>query len=195
MVEHYGREPELFRSLRILKLDEWGGLEMNDPSSCEGQLRDYLIEPLGVSSARYISFTSNPANPPAECARVGRLLKEEGPIDLCVLGLGMNGHIAMNEPAASLQPWTHIAQLAESTLRHPMLTGSRTVPTYGLTLGMAEILSSREILLLVSGTNKREPLKCLLKREITTNFPASLLWLHPNCTLLCDREASAGLDL
>src|SRR5215467_5759821 len=62
MVEHHGRKPELFRSLRILKLDEWGGLEMNDPSSCEGQVREYLVEPLGLSSARYIGFKSNPVN-------------------------------------------------------------------------------------------------------------------------------------
>jgi galactosamine-6-phosphate isomerase len=195
MVEHYRRKPELFGSLRILKLDEWGGLEMNDPSSCEGQLQSYLVEPLGVTSARYFSFNSNPANPSAECERMSRLLKEEGPIDLCVLGLGMNGHIAMNEPAANLQPWAHVARLTESTLRHPMLTGSRTAPTYGLTLGMSEILNSREILLLVSGANKREPLKRLVKHEIATEFPASFLWLHPNCTLLCDREASAGIDL
>src|SRR5215471_2627741 len=70
MVEHYGRKPELFRSMRILKLDEWGGLEMNDPSSCEGQVQEYLVEPLGLSSARYIGFNSNPVNPASECERV-----------------------------------------------------------------------------------------------------------------------------
>ena len=76
-----------------------------------------------------------------------------------------------------------------------MLAKSRTPPAHGLTLGLAEILASREILLLVSGPSKRTPLQRLLSREVTTEFPASFLWLHPNWTLLCDREAAAGLDL
>jgi 6-phosphogluconolactonase/glucosamine-6-phosphate isomerase/deaminase len=60
---------------------------------------------------------------------------------------------------------------------------------------MGEILSSREILLLVSGANKREPLRKFLRREITTEFPASFLWLHSNWTLLCDDDAAEGLNL
>ena len=74
-----------------------------------------------------------------------------------------------------------------------MLANTKTKPGFGLTLGMAEILASREILLLVSGASKRKPLGKLLEREITTDFPASFLWLHPNWTLLCDRAATDGL--
>ena len=102
----------------------------------------------------------------------------------------MNGHVGMNEPAPHLQPEAHVAHLAEATLRHPMLSHVGNPPSYGLTLGMAEILGSREILLLVSGKAKVEPLKRLLTREITTNFPASFLWLHPRVTLICDRDAA-----
>jgi len=107
----------------------------------------------------------------------------------------MNGHIAMNEPGASLQTSAHVARLTEATLAHPMLANTRSKPGFGLTLGMAEILASREILLLVNGANKREPLRRLCQREITTEFPASFLWLHPNWTLLCDRAAVEGLNL
>ena len=76
-----------------------------------------------------------------------------------------------------------------------MLADSKLKPKFGLTLGMAEILASREILLLVSGAGKREPLRKLVQREITTEFPASFLWLHSNWTLLCDREATEGLNV
>ncbi len=192
--EYSAREAALFASLRVLKLDEWGGLDMKDASSCEAQLRKYLIDPLGLTGSRYFGFVSNPHDAEAECKRVHDLVVAEGPIDLCLLGLGVNGHIALNEPSASLQPFAHVAQLAESSLRHPMLTGSRTAPAYGLTLGMAEILASREVLLLVSGASKRDPMKRLLKHEVTADFPASFLWLHPNCTIICDREASAGVE-
>jgi len=184
------RHPDLFQGLRVIKLDEWGGLKMNAPGSCEHQLRTHLVAPLELSEDRYFGFNSDPSDPQAECERARHYLADRGPIDLCVLGLGMNGHLGMNEPAPSLQPEAHIAQLAPTTLRHPMLTEATDSPGYGLTLGMAEILHSREILLLVSGAAKREPLRRLRRREITTEFPASFLWLHPNCTLLCDREAA-----
>jgi len=195
LAEQHARKPDLFRSLRAVKLDEWGGIAMNDPGSCENQLRTHLLSPLGVSEDRYLGFNSNPVDPAAECERVRHRLASEGPIDLCVLGLGMNGHIAMNEPGASLQTAAHVARLTEATLAHPMLANTRSKPGFGLTLGMAEILASREILLLVNGANKRGPLRRLFQREITTAFPASFLWLHPNWTLLCDRAAVEGLNL
>jgi galactosamine-6-phosphate isomerase len=143
---------------------------------------------------RYFGF-QGAADPEAECERVRRRLETEGPIDLCVLGLGLNGHVGMNEPAPMLRPAAHVASLTETSLRHTMLADARSRPTHGLTLGMAEILASHQILLLVSGVTKTEPLRKLLRREITTEFPASLLWLHSNWTLLCDRDAAGGLDL
>lgn len=195
LAEHHQHKPAAFARLRILKLDEWGGLRMDDPGSCETQLRTTLIAPLGLTGDRCFGFNNEAAEPEAECERIRKRLAVEGPIDLCLLGLGVNGHIAMNEPAASLQPFAHVAQLTEHSLRHPMLANSKTKPTHGLTLGLAEILISHEILLLVSGASKRAPLQRLLQRDLTTEFPASLLWLHANCTVLCDREAAVGLNL
>lgn len=189
------RASDGFHSLRVVKLDEWGGLAMDGPGTCEHQLRHHLLSPLGISDERYFGFNSDPADADAECKRIRNRLADEGPIDLCVLGLGMNGHVAMNEPAACLQPAAHVARLTDATLAHSMLAHVGTKPGFGLTLGMAEILASREILLLVSGASKREPLRKLLRREIATEFPASFLWLHPNWTLLCDHAAADGLDL
>ena len=193
--QHRARRPAAFRKLRVVKLDEWGGLTKDDLGTCEQQLQTYLLGPLGVSGKRYIGFNSDPSDPARECERVRRRLVSEGPIDLCVLGLGMNGHVAMNEPASSLKPRAHVARLADVTLLHPMLANSKSKPTFGLTLGMTEILAAREIFLLVSGAKKRAPLDQFMRREITTQFPASFLWLHPNWTLLCDQDAAEGLDL
>jgi len=195
LAEHCQRKPELFRSLRAVKLDEWGGIAMDDPGSCENQLQQYLVNPLGLSEDRYFGFNSNPPDPDVECERIQSRLASEGPVDLCVLGLGMNGHVAMNEPAAALQPASHVARLTAATLAHAMLANTKSKPGFGLTLGMAEILASREILLLVSGASKRQPLDKLLRREITTEFPASFLWLHPNWTLFCDRAAAGEHNL
>src|SRR2546422_1062738 len=161
LAEHRTRKPDAFRSLRVVKLDEWGGIAMDDPGSCEQQLQANLIRPLGLSEDRYFGFKSNAADPVAECERIRSRLSSEGPIDVCVLGLGVNGHVAMNEPAASLQSAAHVARLTEATLAHSMLANSRSKPSFGLTLGMTEILASREVLLLVGGANKRGPLRQL----------------------------------
>jgi galactosamine-6-phosphate isomerase len=188
LAERGAAEPGLVARCRWLKLDEWGGLAMDDPATCEHQLRSTLVAPLGAAN-RYTAFESRPEDPAAECARVADWLHENGPIDLCVLGLGVNGHLGFNEPADFLVPHAHVAQLSASSLTHAMLQCSRGRPTFGLTLGMADLLQSRGVLLLVSGPTKRGPLKRLLSGRITTDFPASLLHLHPRVTLLVDSES------
>jgi galactosamine-6-phosphate isomerase len=95
----------------------------------------------------------------------------------------------MNEPAQALCPGPHLAELTAASLAHPMLAASRAKPAYGLTLGMANILQSRTILLLASGRRKRPVLERLRRPQVTPEFPASFLWLHPNVTVLCDEEA------
>jgi len=195
LAEKYRDEAQSFRALRVLKLDEWGGIAMDDPGSCESYLQQYLVGPLEITKERYFAFAPNTKEPNEECERIAACLETIGPIDICLLGLGMNGHIALNEPASFLRPAVHVAQLTPASLQHPMLASARKAPQYGLTLGMAEILASRQILLLVSGAAKREPLKRLLTRKISTDFPASFLWLHSAWALLCDAEAARGTEL
>ncbi len=190
--ELHRQRPGLLDRLRVIKLDEWGGLAMNDPASCEMYLAHHLLGPLTISRDRFLSFQSDTQEPDTECARIRAALDSCGPIDLCVLGLGANGHVGFNEPADLLQPFAHVARLSESSLSHPMLAPARTLPHCGLTLGMAEIFGAREILLLVSGRHKAAPLQRLLSRRITTHFPASLLWLHSQVTCLCDADAAAN---
>ena len=188
------KQPALFERLRVLKIDEWGGLALDDPVTCEAYVQEKVVKPLAISEDRYEGFCSRPADPRAECERIRHWLARHGPIDVCVLGLGGNGHLALNEPADCLQPHAHVSALAESSLEHPMLRSGTGKPAYGLTLGMADILRARLPLLLVSGSQKRGPLRRLVEPAIEPRFPASFLWLHPNAVILCDREAAAGLD-
>jgi galactosamine-6-phosphate isomerase len=185
------RQSNAASQLRFIKLDEWGGLAMNSSGTCEQQLRRELIEPLGADP-RYIAFASSPPDPAAECARIARWLAVNGPIDVAILGLGLNGHLGFNEPAAALAPHAHVAELSGASLGHVMIQGSADQPRYGLTLGMADLLQAREVLLLVSGAAKRASLARLLGGGISTDFPASLLHLHPRVTLLCDTASRSG---
>jgi galactosamine-6-phosphate isomerase len=176
-------------TLRIIKLDEWGGIPMSDPQSCEVYLQEKLVKPLGIPEENYTAFQSDAEVPADECLRIQEYLEEQGPIDVCIVGIGLNGHVALNEPAEVLQPHCHVQELSQESLNHPMAAGMQVKPSYGLTLGMVDILNSKQLILLISGANKAEITKQFMTKRITTSLPASLLWLHPNALCLCDQDA------
>ena len=192
LAQQYPSEPQLFSRLRLVKLDEWGGLPPEDPGTCETYLRRHLTGPLNILPDRYHTFRGDAPDPEAECRNIERALENHGPLHLCVLGLGVNGHLGFNEPADALHPGPHVAPLTEQSLAHPMVRHARGRVRYGLTLGMGDILRAEKILLLVNGPHKREPLLRMLTPQVSTRFPASFLWLHPDVTVLCDAEASDG---
>jgi len=184
------QRPRLFSRMRVLQIDEWAGLEAHSPATCAVDLQSKLLAPLGISAKRFFGFRTAAPAPQRECRRVARWLQANGPIDICILGLGLNGHIAMNEPGPSLVPHIHFARLAPSSRQHSMLQGLSTKPSHGYTLGMADILNSREVLLLVSGPHKRMVMHRLMSPRVNPALPASFLWLHGNAHLLCDRDAA-----
>lgn len=191
LAEAARREPETFSQLRVFKIDEWGGLARDDPGSCEAYVREKLLRPLGVTDDRYCGWNSRPDDPPAECARIEQWLAEHGPIGLCVLGIGVNGHLALIEPGEALQSGPHVAALTPTALAHPMLAGSRTAAKFGLTVGMRDILTSRKLLVLVSGERKAGQVRRLLQDPVlSTAFPASFVHLHSDVLILCDASSA-----
>ena len=189
LAECYKNEPELFNEISIVKLDEWGGIRLNDPISCETYIRQKILEPLQISNDRFISLNSNSESPEKECERVQNEIEDKGPIDMCILGLGKNGHLGFIEPADSLLPHCHVAKLSADSLQHSMLGTTINKPSYGLTLGMADILQSKKIILLVTGENKEIIIRNFLKEKITTQLPATFLWMHPNVDCYIDSES------
>lgn len=181
--------PALFGGLRVVQLDEWGGLLPSNPASCADYLKKYVCDPLKVTPDRYVGWNGASADTQQECERMQEQLRISGPMDLCILGLGLNGHIAFNEPGSCLQPHAHLARLTSGSQRHDMVETLETKPAYGLTLGMADILGSRTILLLISGSRKREITGRLKTGQVSTDLPASFLWLHSNTICLIDKDA------
>jgi galactosamine-6-phosphate isomerase len=191
LVKKSATDRALFEALRVIQLDEWGGIPGNDPGSCARYLRTRLLDPMGIAPERFISFASTPAEPAEECKRIRSELERHGPIDVCVLGLGINGHIGFNEPGPFLIPHCHVARLSEEARRHAMVQSMDTKPHFGLTLGMQEILAARRIILLVAGNGKHQAIAGLLSGEVSTTLPASLLWLHQNVDCLIDQSVLA----
>ncbi len=184
--------PERLARARFVQLDEWAGLGPGDAASCAAYLEKTLRGALAVPDSRWLGFRGDAPDAAAECRRVAAALEAAGPIDLCILGLGQNGHLALNEPADSLDPSCHVATLDARSRAHPMLAETDREVREGLTLGLGDILRARRVLLLVAGAAKREPLARLATRRVSTRLPASFLWLHGDAHCLCDREAAAG---
>jgi len=182
-------------SIRALGIDEWSGIDPAHRSSCFHDLEEHVFTPWGIPEERRILFNGCAEDPDMECKRMQGILAQEGPMDLCILGLGRNGHLGLNEPGASLNPNIHIAKLHEKTRKHVMLTKNDIKPEGGLTLGMADILQSREILLMACGPEKEDVIHSLLQGEVSTSLPASLLWLHGKTTVIIDRASCKISDL
>ena len=175
--EENQKQISLFQEAWVIPLDEWIGLP-TPQGTCHAYIDEHILTPLQISKERYFGFNADAERLENECERIQEFLRQKGPIDLCILGLGKNGHLGFNEPADVLHPHCHIMDLAAQTQQHKMVADIPSKPTKGLTLGMQDILSSKRIVLLVSGKGKEEAKQKLRSAEISSQCPATFLWLH-----------------
>lgn len=136
--------------------------------------------------------------PPKDSAKIPefeKLIKEKGGIDLQILGLGRNGHIAFNEPGSSFDSRIRIVDLAETTLSDnaKFFSDPSHVPGQAVTLGIANIMEAKRIILLAAGKEKSQIIKKVITGPATTEVPASVLQKHPNVIVFLDQEASQEL--
>ena len=188
MIAEKAKNPSFCDQLRVIKLDEWGGLEEGSTFTSELDVQTKFVQPMGILSKQYWTIDPFTADPQGNCNRMEEVIQREGPLDICILGIGVNGHIALNEPGELVRPDFHVCQLADSTLNNGMIKTLKQPPTFGMTMGVGNILQSKKILIFIAGSGKKEAFERLLKQEVTTQFPASLLWLHPNVDVLVDER-------
>jgi len=187
LADHERLHPGFFRQTRILGLDEWFGLPANHPGSCQAYLTEHVLGPLGIVHATL--FSPQATDPEQECQRISGWLQDEGPADLCLLGVGTNGHLGLNEPADRQEPWAHRAALSPSSLKHPMLGGLVPEGLAGMTLGMGEILGAAQVICLWSGRGKAEVYQLFQSQPVSPRLPVSLLRTHPQTLILVDQTS------
>jgi glucosamine-6-phosphate deaminase len=203
LVEAVHRLPDrqrrhLRRSWHSFNLDEYLGLGGDDPGSFAAFMRSHLTLPLGLDPARVRLPDGLAPDPAAEAERYGAELRAAGGIGLQLLGLGVNGHVGFNEPPCSATSPCRPVQLSPATRRHNAAAFAcdlAAVPERAITLGMAEILAARRILLVVTGAAKAGVLGRLLRQQPSAELPASWLQRHPALQVIVDRAAlgpSAG---
>jgi glucosamine-6-phosphate deaminase len=181
-----GRVPE---GAHVLQLDEYAGIAPDDPRSFAFQLREALK---GVPLASLATLDGAASDLDAEAAR-HEALTDGAPIDLAVLGLGRDGHVAFDGPPARLASGVRRVALAPETRSDAAAAfgGLDGVPASALTVGFGMLERTRELLLLVTGAAKAPALQAMLEEPVSDACPASLLRDHARLTVICDRDAAS----
>lgn len=191
LIELTGRGELSFQKCRIVGLDEWANIGKMKSENCFSFLKKHLFDHIDYSKKNMCFFDGEAADLTNECFKTDKFLKENGPIDMMLLGAGMNGHLGLNEPGTSFDLYSHIVFLDETTKIVGQKYFSEKVNlTTGVTLGVKYIMEAGTVILQLNGERKSPVVKRLLDTEVSPSFPASAVKSHKNSFLLIDKEAA-----
>lgn len=179
------------RPFQYLNLDQYCGIDFDDPRSYPLEIQKSLLDPAGLPLNMNLVFNAK-ADPVKECARIEREIKKAGGIDVAILGIGSNGHIGFNEPGTPFNSRAHVTELAPETRNANAAYCDHYggVPDHAMTLGLETIMEARRVILL---TNKADITRKALREEITEDVPASILQRHPNLTVVATPAVARAL--
>lgn len=181
-----------FAKAETFNLDELR-VAPEDPRSFRAFMERHLFSRVDLPRNRIHFLKGNAADPKRESDRYEREISAI-PVDLALVGIGVNGHVAYLEPGNSLAPRTARVRLSAGTRARLAVGGMRPVPREALTVGIETLLSSRRILMVATGRDKAAAVAAALQGPISARCPASFLSLHPALTVLLDRPAARLLD-
>ena len=179
-----------FKNVTTVNLDEYYPIAPTNDQSYRYFMNDQLFDHVDIDKAKTSVPDGTAADPVAEGRRYEEMLTALGGIDVQILGIGRNGHIGFNEPDTSLFLDTHVTDLTPSTIEanSRFFASAADVPRQALTMGIGSIFKAKKIILMVSGAEKKAAVSALLERRINTNFPVTMLNLHPDVTLVCTED-------
>ncbi|MEP6927403.1 MAG: glucosamine-6-phosphate deaminase [Ginsengibacter sp.] len=176
----------------FVSLDEWVGMNGDDEGSCRFHLNNQLFNPLQVAKDHISFFNGREKNLNNECENMENFIRQHEGLDIAVIGLGMNGHVGMNEPGTSPELHSHVTDIDSQTQKIGQKYFKKDQQlSKGITLGLATLMEARNIILLVSGRHKAQIVQKVLKGEISEKIPATLLRSHPGLKIYLDKEAAS----
>jgi len=178
----------------FLGLDEWVGMNAADEGSCRHHLDLELLGPLQIPEGRICFFDGRASDLEAECQRIEKFINDHGGIDVAVLGLGMNGHIGMNEPGVSVNTRSHVIDLHPTTkaVGQKYFKEEKEL-AQGITLGVTTLLDANNLIVVISGKHKADIAQKIIEEEISENLPATLLRNHPALKIYLDSDAASKI--
>lgn len=195
---HRHKEGLSFAKARAFLLDEYVGLPADHPERYRNVIEKELASRVDLAPGAVRSLDGLATDLPAACAAYEASIADAGGVDLQILGIGTDGHIAFNEPGSSLASRTRIKTLARQTREdNARFFGGSVddVPLHCLTQGLATIMSARHLVLLASGRAKAEAVHQLVEGPVSAMWPATIMQLHPHATVLVDDAAASRLQL
>lgn len=184
-----------YSRVRFFALDEYLGLPEGHPQRYRAVLRREVLDPLGIDPD-FVRLPFEHGKPSSEADAFELALTRSGGVDLQILGIGRNGHIAFNEPGAKFDSTTRVVKLHPDTRADNarFFEAPELVPRFAVTQGIATILRARHIVLVAFGRAKSEVVAQALAGPVSTAVPASVLQLHPRVTVVLDRPAAENLS-
>ena len=184
-----------FSQVKSVNLDEYVGLAPTHDQSYRYFMNTNLFDHINIDPANTNVPNGLAENPEAACAQYDEIIRSMGGVDIQVLGMGHNGHIAFNEPADHFPMGTHVVDLQESTINANarFFASADEVPRKAMTMGIGNIMAAKQILVVVNGEAKADIVKTAFTGPVTPMVPASILQLHPNVIVVGDKAAMSKL--
>ncbi len=196
LIRMYNEEGLDFSKVVTFNLDEYVGLPPSHNQSYHYFMWENLFKHINVDP-RYVHIPMGMAEDiDVFCEWYEKKINEFGGIDLQILGIGANGHIAFNEPGSSLGSRTRIKTLSDKTIQDNarFFENKEEVPKYAITMGVGTIMEAKELLLLASGEGKADAIHATAEGPIMAKYPATIVQLHQYATVLIDKAAASKLE-
>ena len=191
MIEQFNEGKVSFKDVTTFNLDEYCGLPEGHKNSYKTFMFENLFSKVDIDPAK-VNFLDGNADEAEESRRYAEAIKAKGGIDIQILGIGRNGHIAFNEPSDEFTDEAWKVTLSQSTIdANSIYFDDTEMPTSAMTMGIGSIMRSKKIILIATGSSKAEAVKAMIQGEITPQCPASILQKHDDTVILLDKAAAS----
>lgn len=191
IVEAYNNNEIDFSEVTTINLDEYRGIKRSHEQSYWSFMHENLFKHINVREDRIFIPNGENLNAEEVCREYDRITEAVGGIDMQILGIGLDGHIGFNEPADHFEKNTHCVDLTESTIEanKRFFNSKDEVPHQAYTMGILPIMQAKKVIMIANGRNKADIIKKAFTGPVTPEVPASILQMHPDFTLIADKDA------
>lgn len=194
-IDNYQAQKVSFRQVKAFNLDEYVGLTPSHPRSFASAMKNELFSHIDILPENINALDGSKEDMDEECQRYESLI-DANPIDIQILGIGMDGHIAYNEPGSPLDGACHVVDLHQESIESSLDYGFdhiEDVPTQGVTQGIGTIMKAKQLIMMAKGQKKADLVKRMIYGEVTSDFPSSIIQRHPNVIVCLDKSAASQL--